>query len=124
MVELGSLSSCETPCCTLLARPRVPLHHLSHKCSSKPLSSDRQPSVSPYIPLTSSICNTYALMVHESSDLIDLYTLHWKLGHLSPGIIRTLMNANAITGYQLIDDLSPFSCDACAHAKMRSEEHT
>src|SRR6266404_1232346 len=45
------------PCCTLLARPRVPLHHLSHKRSSKPLSCNRQLSVSPYTPLTSSIRN-------------------------------------------------------------------
>ncbi len=74
-----------------------------------------------YVPVSKNglfkLRHVYALMVHESSDLINLYTLHWKLGHLSPGIIRMLMNANAIIGYQLIDDLSPFSCDACAYAK-------
>src|SRR6266404_3945702 len=62
--------------------------------------------------------HAYTLTAHNSSELIDLPTLHWRLGHLVPKSICTLMNAHLVMGLRLIDDLSPFSCNSCDWAKM------
>src|SRR6266404_766577 len=62
--------------------------------------------------------HAYALTAHNSSELINLPTLHRRLGHLVPKSICTLMNAHSVTGLRLIDDLSPFTCDSCDWAKM------
>src|SRR5882762_8879719 len=61
--------------------------------------------------------HAYALTAHDSSELIDLPTLHWRLGHLMLKSIRALMNAHSVTGLRLIDDLSPFLCNSCDWAK-------
>src|SRR6266404_3264155 len=61
--------------------------------------------------------HTYVLTAHDSSELIDLPTLHRRLSHLAPKSIRALMNAHLVTGLRLIDDLSPFACDSCDWAK-------
>src|SRR6266403_5208820 len=61
--------------------------------------------------------HTYTLTAHDSSELINLPTLHWRLGHLALKSIHALMNAHSVTGLRLIDDLSPFSCDSCDWAK-------
>jgi len=62
--------------------------------------------------------HAYVLTAQSFSELIDLPTLHQRLGHLSPRGIRALMNANSVTGLQLINNLTPFSCDACDYTKM------
>ena len=62
--------------------------------------------------------HAYTLTAHNSSKLIDLPTLHWRLGHLVLKSICTLMNAHLVTGHRLINNLSPFSCDSCDWAKM------
>ncbi len=61
--------------------------------------------------------HAYTLTAHNSSELIDLPTLHWRLGHLVPKSICTLMNAHLVMGLRLIDNLSPFSCNSCDWAK-------
>ena len=62
--------------------------------------------------------HVYTLMAQDSTELIDLHTLHQRLGHLAPKSICVLMNAHSVTGLRLIDDLLPFSCDSCDWAKM------
>jgi hypothetical protein len=53
-----------------------------------------------------------------SEESVDLLTLHWRLGHISPDSIRALIRTNAVTGIHLIDDFPPFTCDSCEYAKM------
>jgi len=45
--------------------------------------------------------HAYTLTAHNSSELIDLPTLHWRLGHLMPKSICTLMNAHLVMGLRL-----------------------
>src|SRR5882762_8028655 len=61
--------------------------------------------------------HAYTLTAHNSSELIDLPTLHQRLGHLVPKSICALMNAHSVMGLRLIDDLSPFLCNSCDWAK-------
>ncbi len=61
--------------------------------------------------------HAYVLTAHDSSELIDLPTLHRRLGHLVLKSIRALMNAHSVMGLRLINDLSPFACNSCDWAK-------
>src|SRR5258708_15941173 len=47
----------------------------------------------------------------------NILMVHRRLGHISADAIRTLTRTNAVTGLQLIDPQSTFTCDSCEHAK-------
>ena len=50
-------------------------------------------------------------------ELVDLPTLHRRLGHISVNTIRNLIKNNIVAGLQLSDDSSPFFCESCEYAK-------
>jgi transposase InsO family protein len=48
---------------------------------------------------------------------VDILTLHKRLGHISADAIRALVLNNAVTGLQLLNPNSSFTCDSCEYAK-------
>ena len=60
----------------------------------------------------------HVLMANAAVEQVYIHTLHRQLRHVSFDMIRNLVRTNAVTGLQIIDDGSPFSCDSCAYAKM------
>jgi len=50
-------------------------------------------------------------------EVVDIITLHRRLGHISLDTIRSIIRNNVVTGIQLIDDKPSFFCESCEHAK-------
>ena len=50
-------------------------------------------------------------------EIVDIITLHRRLGHISLDTIRNIIRNNIVTGIQLIDDKPSFFCESCEHAK-------
>ena len=58
--------------------------------------------------------------VHTASstnEVVDVPTLHCRMGHIAVDSIRTLVHSNAIQGISLIDNSQPFYCESCEYAK-------
>ena len=52
-----------------------------------------------------------------ADEVIDIQTLHQRLGHAAASTIRGLIRSQAIQGVSLIDDGQPLYCDSCEFAK-------
>jgi len=48
---------------------------------------------------------------------VDILTLHKQLGHISADTIRALVLNNAVTGLQLMNPNTSFTCNSCKYAK-------
>jgi len=57
-------------------------------------------------------CRGDALTPQRSLQIFSRSTGSWAL------LARSLIRAGAITGFQLINDFPPFTCDSCEYAKM------
>jgi hypothetical protein len=58
--------------------------------------------------------------VHAASSVnkvMDVPTLHCRMGHIAADSIHTLVRSNAIQGISLIDNNQPFHCESCEYAK-------
>ena len=58
-----------------------------------------------------------AATVQVAAEVIDVQTLHRRLGHIALDSVRTLVRSRAIQGVSLIDDGQPLYCDSCEYAK-------
>jgi hypothetical protein len=58
-----------------------------------------------------------AATVQVAAEVIDIQTLHRRLGHVALDTVRTLVRTQAIQGISLIDDGQPIYCDSCEYAK-------
>jgi hypothetical protein len=58
-----------------------------------------------------------AATVHVAAEVIDIRTLHRRLGHVAADSIRALVRSQAIQGISLIDDGQPLYCESCEYAK-------
>jgi hypothetical protein len=59
--------------------------------------------------------------VHAASstnEVVDVPTLHRRMGHIAADSIHALVRSNAIQGISLIDNNQPFHCESCEYAKM------
>jgi hypothetical protein len=59
--------------------------------------------------------------VHTASsvnEVMDVLTLHRRMGHIVADSIRALVQSNAIQGISLIDNNQPFHCESCEYTKM------
>ena len=54
----------------------------------------------------------------STDEVIDIRTLHRRLGHVAASSIRALVRTQAIQGISLIDDGQPIYCESCEYAKM------
>ena len=52
-----------------------------------------------------------------ADEVIDIRTLHRRLGHVAASSIRALVRTQAIQGVSLIDDGQPIYCESCEYAK-------
>ena len=52
-----------------------------------------------------------------ADEVIDMRTLHKRLGHAAASTIRALIRSGAIQGILLKDDGQPFHCESCEYAK-------
>ena len=58
--------------------------------------------------------------VHAASstnEVVDVPTLHRRMGHIAADSIRALVRSNAIQGISLTDNGQPFYCESCEYAK-------
>ena len=53
----------------------------------------------------------------STDEVIDIRTLHRRLGHVAASTIRVLVRSQAIQGISLIDDGQPLYCESCEYAK-------
>jgi hypothetical protein len=53
-----------------------------------------------------------------TTEQVELLTLHKRLGHISADAIHALVLNNAVTGLQIINPNSAFTCSTCDWAKM------
>jgi hypothetical protein len=58
-----------------------------------------------------------AATVQVAAEVINVQTLHRRLGHVAPDSIRALVCTQAIQGISLIDDGQPLYCESCEYAK-------
>jgi hypothetical protein len=52
-----------------------------------------------------------------ANEVIDIRTLHRRLGHVAVDTIRALVCTQAIQGVSLTDDGQPLYCESCEYAK-------
>ena len=53
----------------------------------------------------------------STDEVIDIWTLHHRLGHVAPSSIHALVRTQAIQGISLIDNGQPIYCESCEYAK-------
>ena len=53
----------------------------------------------------------------SADEVIDIRTLHRRLGHVAASSIHALVRTQAIQGISLIDDGQPIYCESCEYAK-------
>src|SRR6266702_238326 len=53
----------------------------------------------------------------QADEVIDIHTLHCRLGHVAADSIHTLIRSQAIQGISLIDDGQPIYCESCKYTK-------
>src|SRR5712671_8007599 len=57
----------------------------------------------------------HAYIAMEELEQVDMLTIHRRLGHISPNLIRTLIRSGAVTGLQLDDTGPSFVCPSCEY---------
>ena len=55
--------------------------------------------------------------VSPINEVVDIPTLHRRMGHTAADSIRTLVRSGAILGVSIIDDGQPLYCESCEYAK-------
>jgi transposase InsO family protein len=54
---------------------------------------------------------------NSTNEVMDVPTLHRRMGHIAVDSIHTLVRSHAIQGISLIDNGQPFHCKSCEYAK-------